>query len=133
MVAQELTERLSDLQLFSVGGDIPGYEPLETLMADMPAEPVEAEGEGAYMLYSSGTTGRPKGVKRPMTRLPMGTKPETLDPFIERYQATPRSDLSQPGAALPRSSDGLQHGLPPSRSNLRHHGTLRRNRVTSSH
>ena len=33
-----------------------------------PAEPLEEELEGTRMLYSSGTTGRPKGVKYKITR-----------------------------------------------------------------
>ena len=83
--AEELAPLLSDLELFSVGGDIPGYESIESCMAEMPAEPVEDEGEGTSMLYSSGTTGRPKGVWRPMTRDPMGTMPERFELFSQRY------------------------------------------------
>ena len=36
-------------------------------------EPVADELEGVEMLYSSGTTGRPKGVRRPLTGAPAGT------------------------------------------------------------
>ncbi|MEM6703670.1 MAG: AMP-binding protein [Acidobacteriota bacterium] len=85
-VARELRERLSDLHLFSVDGEIEGYEDLDEAIADLPAEPVDEEGEGVQMLYSSGTTGRPKGVRRPMTRLPMGTQPELFEYFVARYQ-----------------------------------------------
>jgi long-chain acyl-CoA synthetase len=42
-----------------------GWEPLEGLVAGLPAAPVEDERLGAAMLYSSGTTGRPKGILRP--------------------------------------------------------------------
>lgn len=48
----------------SVGGEIPGYEPLEALVADQPPTPLEGTRiAGRDMLYSSGTTGRPKGIK----------------------------------------------------------------------
>jgi acyl-CoA synthetase (AMP-forming)/AMP-acid ligase II len=52
-----------------IGGrdDVPvGWEPLETALAGRPATPIADEAEGATMLYSSGTTGRPKGVKPPL-------------------------------------------------------------------
>lgn len=45
---------------------------LEALTRDQPPTPVADECEGAWMLYSSGTTGRPKGIKPPLARLPLG-------------------------------------------------------------
>jgi long-chain acyl-CoA synthetase len=50
----------------AVGGDLPGFEPYAEAVAAMPAEPIGDESEGSWMLYSSGTTGRPKGVKPPL-------------------------------------------------------------------
>ncbi|MEO7398362.1 MAG: AMP-binding protein, partial [Ilumatobacteraceae bacterium] len=41
---------------------IDGYESYETSVAAQPAEPLDVRIAGADMLYSSGTTGRPKGV-----------------------------------------------------------------------
>jgi long-chain acyl-CoA synthetase len=41
-----------------------GWESLETVIADYPRDPVPDESLGAAMLYSSGTTGRPKGILR---------------------------------------------------------------------
>ncbi|MEE2878570.1 MAG: acyl-CoA synthetase [Pseudomonadota bacterium] len=55
---------------WSVDGDINGYERLETLQADKPATPIADEMAGTDMLYSSGTTGRPKGI-RPQLELGM--------------------------------------------------------------
>ncbi len=43
-----------------------GFEDYETAIARHPATPIADESMGTFMLYSSGTTGRPKGVKRPM-------------------------------------------------------------------
>ncbi len=51
---------------FSVGGDIPGFGRLEAALADMPATRIADESPGRDMLYSSGTTGRPKGVTGPL-------------------------------------------------------------------
>jgi long-chain acyl-CoA synthetase len=42
------------------------WEPYEQAVAGWPAEPVPDEELGAAMLYSSGTTGQPKGVQRPL-------------------------------------------------------------------
>ncbi len=49
---------------FSLGGAIPGYAAWEDAVAAMPAARIADECAGSSMLYSSGTTGRPKGVKR---------------------------------------------------------------------
>jgi long-chain acyl-CoA synthetase len=57
----------------SVGGSIPGFRALEDEVAQAPADaPLVEELEGSVMLYSSGTTGRPKGVRRPLRRVPAG-------------------------------------------------------------
>ncbi|WP_306088101.1 acyl-CoA synthetase [Qipengyuania flava] len=50
-----------DLPLLIVGGE--GEEDYEAALAAQPSEPIADQAPGQYMLYSSGTTGRPKGVK----------------------------------------------------------------------
>ncbi len=62
----------------SVGGAIDGYETFESAIAPYPSEPIGDESQGADMLYSSGTTGRPKGIKRTLT----GEPPETPSSLI---------------------------------------------------
>jgi acyl-CoA synthetase (AMP-forming)/AMP-acid ligase II len=54
-------------------GAVPGWQPYRPAVDA--AEPIEAadEVEGAWMFYSSGTTGRPKGIKPPMRGVPYGT------------------------------------------------------------
>lgn len=52
-----------------VGAPAPGDAPFESYEAAVsayPPEPVPDEEQGAAMLYSSGTTGRPKGIFRPL-------------------------------------------------------------------
>jgi len=47
-------------------GAAEGFESYEGALDALPAEPIPDESEGQDMLYSSGTTGQPKGVKVPM-------------------------------------------------------------------
>ncbi len=57
----------------SVGGAIPGFAALEDATSSVPEDlGLDDEREGSVMLYSSGTTGRPKGVRRPLSGLPAG-------------------------------------------------------------
>ena len=42
-----------------------GYEAFEARISEFPATPLADEPAGQFMLYSSGTTGRPKGILRP--------------------------------------------------------------------
>ena len=63
----EKTKAITSLeQYWSIDGDIPGYQSLETLRAQKPDTPVADEMAGTDMLYSSGTTGRPKGIRPPL-------------------------------------------------------------------
>ncbi len=52
----------------SVGGPIAGHEAYEPLRDAEPVTPVPNETSGVDMLYSSGTTGRPKGIKARMEK-----------------------------------------------------------------
>lgn len=54
-------------------GTAPGFLSYEEQVAGQPAEPIAEEREGSDMLYSSGTTGRPKGIKPTLSLTPMGT------------------------------------------------------------
>jgi long-chain acyl-CoA synthetase len=56
----------SPVKRYILGADKAGWVRLEDALADMPDTPVPDERAGTDMLYSSGTTGRPKGVRLPL-------------------------------------------------------------------
>ena len=49
-----------------------GFDSWERAIAAMPTVPIDDQTEGAPMLYSSGTTGYPKGIKRPLSGVAFG-------------------------------------------------------------
>ncbi len=67
---------------------VPGYESYENSVAQQAAEPIADELEGQDMLYSSGTTGRPKGVRFPLAGNPAGTPPPLLQMMKYLYAAS---------------------------------------------
>lgn len=56
----------------AVDGAIDGFESYEEALAEQASEPVADETEGAWMFYSSGTTGRPKGILQALPGTPLG-------------------------------------------------------------
>jgi len=72
-VVRQLADRTPNVvQRYMLDGVIDGYEPWEAAIAAQPEHPIADEAEGQSMLYSSGTTGYPKGVKRPLPEEPFG-------------------------------------------------------------
>jgi acyl-CoA synthetase (AMP-forming)/AMP-acid ligase II len=72
----------------AAGGAVPGYESYEDAVAAQPATALAEELEGSPMLYSSGTTGRPKGVAQPHPHLPMGSNLPLMENFCRLYSVT---------------------------------------------
>jgi len=66
-VLDEMPALLPGVKLFMVGEARAPYQSFEAARAPMPTTPIADETAGADMLYSSGTTGRPKGIKHPLT------------------------------------------------------------------
>jgi long-chain acyl-CoA synthetase len=66
-VIDEIPMLLPGVRLFMAGETRAPYESFEAARAAMSATPIPDETAGSDMLYSSGTTGRPKGIKPPLT------------------------------------------------------------------
>ena len=79
---KDLGDELDAMEIrLSVGGDIAGFESYEDAIAAQPSEPLADRVEALPMLYSSGTTGRPKGVKLALSGDPLG-KGEALTALV---------------------------------------------------
>src|SRR5690606_4110634 len=72
--AAELSDQMPKVKVrLMMDGLIDGYESYEDAIAAQPATPLDEERvEGQDMLYSSGTTGQPKGVKVALPNAPLG-------------------------------------------------------------
>ncbi|MDE5452024.1 AMP-binding protein [Bradyrhizobium sp. CSA112] len=70
-VAEQMPARLPGVKLFMAGERRAPFECFEDARASMPTTPIADESAGSDMLYSSGTTGRPKGIKPPLTGAPI--------------------------------------------------------------
>ena len=64
LVALEVAPMIPGVKLFMVDGAEGPYQSFEEARAAFPTTPIADESAGSAMLYSSGTTGRPKGVRR---------------------------------------------------------------------
>lgn len=71
-------------------GAVPGFRGLDAFLADQPDSLPEDRLAGAAMHYTSGTTGRPKGVKRPLTGLDPDTSSELFAMFLLLFGILPR-------------------------------------------
>jgi long-chain acyl-CoA synthetase len=60
-----------EIERLMVGGTAAGYRSWEEAASEMPGTPIADESAGVDMLYSSGTTGRPKGVRQPLQGMPI--------------------------------------------------------------
>lgn len=69
-------------------GALPGWQEYEAALAAHPAQPLDEEWAGDAMLYSSGTTGQPKGIRRPLRDLRAGD-PALMMPLPDEYRFNP--------------------------------------------
>ena len=76
---------------FSVG-DVPGFQSYEELKADQPTSLPDDRIAGQFMQYTSGTTGRPKGVKRDIHPLGADELAAIFADHLRRFGITPGGD-----------------------------------------
>lgn len=86
-LAQKIGGRMPGVRrCYMVGQPCAGFESWDDALAAMPTTPIADESEGSDMLYSSGTTGCPKGIKRALTGARLGSEPERHATIIQRYR-----------------------------------------------
>jgi len=78
------------------GGPVKGFADYDAALDGVADTPLADEPAGAVMLYSSGTTGRPKGVRPPMPKRRIDD-PESRSPFAVLYGFTPETVYLSPG------------------------------------
>ena len=76
-----------------IGGTIPGWDSYEEAVRALPPTPVPDECEGDVMLYSSGTTGRPKGIKRPVSGVAFGQHPDIPGHWLRELLGMAEGDV----------------------------------------
>ena len=64
-----------------IGGSDATFRDFDEALAAHPAEPLAREPLGSFMLYSSGTTGQPKGIKRPLPGITIQESPMLASTF----------------------------------------------------
>jgi long-chain acyl-CoA synthetase len=78
------------------GADVP-FESYEALMVAQDAVPMTGRRRGPSMLYSSGTTGRPKGVRTPLPKEPPESPPRRLTMLRQTFGLAEDTVLVSPG------------------------------------
>ncbi|HYW04249.1 MAG TPA: AMP-binding protein [Gammaproteobacteria bacterium] len=107
-VAREAAARagLAGSACFAEGGSIQGFAGYETLLKGQPENEPEGRRAGELMLYTSGTTGRPKGVRRPLK----GVAPE--EPLVRARDMARRMYGLTPGDGCHLVQGPLYHAAP---------------------
>lgn len=115
--AKVLMETTPDVDLYlMVGGEVaPGFVALEEFIAECPGQDMSPEIEGAAMYYSSGTTGRPKGITPKLDIKPFGEASIVEQLMAELYGYNPATMYLSPAplyhaAPLAWSMGALQLG-----------------------
>lgn len=77
----ELPHGLPPVRLIA-GAQLDGWQSYPDCVADKPGTPIADEIEGDLLQYSSGTTGRPKGIKRELPHVPPSESPGMMAALV---------------------------------------------------
>ena len=92
--AETIMDRTPGLKLrLAYGGPVQGYDSYEETIAAAPEAPFADQPQGATMLYSSGTTGRPKGVRPTLPERQVSEPGETLAALAEMFFGVTRDSV----------------------------------------
>lgn len=97
-LAEHLPGGLPGLLLFAVEegeADLEGWQRYPECVAGEPDTPIDEEREGDLLQYSSGTTGRPKGIKRELPHVPPSEAPGMMSALVS-FWMTPDSIYLSP-------------------------------------
>lgn len=86
-LAEHLPGELPELLLIA-DDDLEGWRRYPECVADQPSTPVADEREGDLLQYSSGTTGRPKGIRRELSHVSPAEAPSMLLPLMDAVGIT---------------------------------------------
>ena len=73
----------------SVGDDASGFRPERDLVAGCPSTPPEKRTLGGLLVYTSGTTGRPKGIWRPLPEIDPWHLADSMKIFGQAFRFVP--------------------------------------------
>ncbi|OBH03721.1 fatty-acid--CoA ligase FadD4 [Mycobacterium sp. E1747] len=80
-LAEQLPRGLPELLLIA-DEDLAGWQRYPECVAGEPDTPIDDEREGDLLQYSSGTTGRPKGIKRELPHVPPSEAPSMMSALV---------------------------------------------------
>jgi long-chain acyl-CoA synthetase len=84
-LAEHLPEGLPAMLLIALDeeeADLDGWQRYPECVADQPDTPIDDESEGDLLQYSSGTTGRPKGIKRALPHVAPAEAPGMMSALV---------------------------------------------------
>ena len=111
-IATEAASLLPNVKLYMCDGVVPPFESFEAARAAFPTTMIDDPSPGMTMLYSSGTTGRPKGVRRALPEGEVGATPGPLMMLlVGLYGSSPDSVYLSPAPLYHAAPLGWSAGM----------------------